>query len=110
MLTKADTVTNGETFERWLGIINGFDPEHQLAHGYYVTMQQRSSPDATWQENLEDETTFFNSSPLWSKSGVHSRIGCLELRKKLSIELSCLIKERFISCLGSILINLEFPA
>jgi len=89
-------VTNPDVFQRWVGIIKGTDPQHHLAHGYYLTMQQRYSPDSTWQETLQQEGSFFNTHPLWSElpQSASPKIGCLELRKKLSVELSGLIKGR----------------
>jgi hypothetical protein len=86
-------VTDFEVFQRWVGIISGKDPEHRLTHGHYITKQQRSSPDVTWQEVLQDEIKFLTSSPLWGTLKLPAKMGCLELRKKLSVELSCLIRQ-----------------
>jgi hypothetical protein len=104
VLTKADMVTDEERFERWLSIIAGDDTEQRLAHGYYITMQRRPTAMATWQTNLASETDFFRRNPLWSmipETFVHC-IGTLELRKKLSVELSKLIQIR---CVPRILLS-----
>jgi hypothetical protein len=97
VLTKADMVTDEERFQRWRSIIAGQDPHHRLFHGYFATMQKRPSSQATWQENLRNEAQFFRTDPIWAKLDWTVRcIGTLELRKKLSLELSKLIKERYI--------------
>jgi hypothetical protein len=96
VLTKADTVSEEERFKRWSTIIAGEDPEHRLAHGYYLTMQSRRSPTPTWEDNLVGESNFFRTAPFWTRLGDKFRrcIGSVQLRKKLSSELSRLIKAR----------------
>ena len=76
----------------------GEDPDHRLAHGYYLTMQERPEPDSTWIQNLKNESDFFQESPVWTKLDESAKkcTGTLELRKKLSLELSRLIKTRYI--------------
>ena len=87
-------VTDVELYQRWASIVNGSEPQHHLAHGYYITMQHRPQPDSTWQQILESETTFFINTSSWSTLVPPSRLGCLPLRKKLSEELCDLIRER----------------
>ena len=109
VLTKADTVRRPEVFKRWHSIIKGEDPDHRLAHGYYLTMQERPEPNSTWIQNLKNESDFFQTSPFWTKLDESAKkcIGTLELRKKLSLELSRLIKTRY--GMSQSLLTLEFP-
>jgi hypothetical protein len=93
VLTKADMVTDPDVFQRWTSIVNGTDRQHQLSHGYYITTQRRSRPDSSWKEILQTETDFFNASQ-WGEFVPPQQLGCLHLRKKLSDELSDLIRER----------------
>jgi hypothetical protein len=97
VLTKADMVRQLDAFQRWKTIITGEDSDHRLVHGYYLTMQERPEPTSTWVENLQNEMNFFQHSSIWSKLGEPSEkcIGTFELRKKLSLELSRLIKKRY---------------
>lgn len=99
VLTKADNVTDEERFERWRSIIAGEDRAHRLAHGYYLTMQRRPGATATRQECLHSEIRFFETSPHWAGLGLQYQkfIGTIELRRKLSNELTALIKTRYIS-------------
>jgi hypothetical protein len=92
VLTKADMVTNAEAFNRWLSIVGGEDPHHTLVHGYYLTMQYPATEDDPWNNEME----FFEKHRFWSKldSSFSHQIGTSHLRKKLSIELSELIKAR----------------
>lgn len=89
-------VTDAERFQRWISIITGDDKEQRLSHGYYLTMQRRATAMSTWKNNLDGETEFFRRNPLWGKlrESFVGSIGTLELRKKLSIELSKLIQMR----------------
>jgi len=98
VLTKADRVTDADNFERWKQIITGEDRPHRLIHGYYLTMQRRPNAIATWQECLQNENKYFEHNPTWSELGhaFQKFVGTLELRKKLSLELSRLIKSRSI--------------
>jgi len=100
-LTKADKVEGPESFERWKAIVNGEDRDHALFHGHYVTMQRRNSEDSTYAENLyaeslSNEITFFQNTAMWSTftQTMPSIVGTVELRRKLSTELSGLIKKR----------------
>lgn len=102
VLTKADMVTDPDAYQRWAGIVNGTDRQYQLSHGYYITMQHRPRPDSTWKEILQDETTFFNTGD-WGTFVLPERLGCLHLRKRLSEELSDLIRERSSSMVISLI-------
>jgi hypothetical protein len=98
VLTKADMVTDDERLQRWISIIAGEDKEQFLAHGYYVTMQRRRTSMSTWKDNLESEKDFFQKNPLWRTlqgTSALDSVGTLELRKKLSLELSKLIQIRY---------------
>jgi len=92
VLTKADMVTTADAFHRWRSIIAGEDPEHGLMHGYYLTMQYPASEEDPW----DDEMEFFQQHRLWSKfdASFRAQIGTFQLRRKLSVELSELIKAR----------------
>ena len=92
VLTKADMVTNADAFHRWRSIIAGEDAEHRLVHGYFLTMQYPASEDDSWKTEME----FLEQHRFWSKldHSFPNQIGTLQLRKKLSIELSQLIKAR----------------
>lgn len=91
VLTKADTVTDPDAFERWAETISGNDPQHRLFHGFYVTMQ-RATPQET---GLQGEKEFFITNPLWARFP-SSRIGCSPLLNCLAVELSRLIKHRYL--------------
>ena len=90
-------VTDEERFRRWSSIISGQDLEHRLTHGYFLTMQRRPNLTSTWQDNLIGESQYFRTDPFWTQLGEKFRgcIGTVELRKKLSLELSKLIKTRY---------------
>ena len=98
VLTKADMVTPAdlEHFQRWKTIICGDDKDHRLVHGYYITMQRRPTPDSTWADNLANELSFFENDPTWKifPQTMQHVVGTIELRRKLSTELSRLIKNR----------------
>jgi len=86
-------VTNADAFSRWRSIIAGEDAEHRLKHGYYLTMQYPASEEDPWSNEIE----FFEQHRMWSKldNCFGYQIGTFQLRKKLSVELSQLIKDRY---------------
>ena len=91
-------VNEDEQYERWKTIIAGDDDEHRLVHGYYLTMQRRTDSTSTWRDNLQNEVRFFENDAIWKHLPNHLKkcIGTTELRKKLSLELSRLIKNRYV--------------
>jgi len=102
-------VTDEQRFQRWSAIIAGDDIEHRLAHGYYLTMQKRPSATASWLDNHNNESQFFRTDNLWSRLTERHRrcFGTVELRRKLSLELSRLIKNRY-ALLIYIFLTVEF--
>jgi hypothetical protein len=106
VLTKADSVKTLESFQRWNSIITGEDKEHGLAHGYYLTMQERLKPEFTWQRILSDEERFFEKSRFWNPlpQGLERHTGTVALRMKLSHELSRMIKNRYLTLRNFVLI------
>jgi hypothetical protein len=96
VFTKADSVKDPAVFSQWLAILAGEDTEHRLAHGYFVTMQQ-AAIGSTWKNKAEMEEYFFRSGH-WMNidESLKSRLGTYQLRKKLSIELSRLIQQRYL--------------
>jgi hypothetical protein len=56
------------------------------------------SPIATWQEKVTAENDFFQTANFWSTLAepLKLRLGSLQLRKKLSVELSRLIQQRYL--------------
>ena len=86
-------VTNADAFGRWRSIIAGEDAEHRLKHGYYLTMQYPATEEDPW----DNEVEFFEQHRMWAKldNSFDYQIGTFQLRKKLSVELSQLIKDRY---------------
>jgi hypothetical protein len=66
-------------------------------------MQNRpeEQDDATWQKTLEMETKFFAEDKIWSQlpDRLRQSTGSIQLRKKLSLELSRLIRKRYVPLL-----------
>jgi hypothetical protein len=100
VLTKADNVKDQERFRQWGAIIAGENRQHSLFHGYFVTMAGFPSSITKWEEKILKEKKFFVENKLWKTvpEPLKQRLGSLQLRKKLSLELSRVIQQRYLQC------------
>jgi hypothetical protein len=97
VLTKADTVTEMDSFKRWQNIMSGEEKYHALKHGYFVTMQRQEVSRFSQTPISLNEENFFEQNKFWSSVDVRfkDRFGTDALRRKLAAELSHLIKTRY---------------
>lgn len=92
MLTKADTVPEGE-HDIWISILE--NKSHRLHHGYYVTrLPATKEMDQSWKETQSKEKTFFQSNQSWNKVD-RKRTGVENLARALSLRLTQMIEETF---------------
>ena len=94
MLTKADTVSQGE-HESWINILE--NRTHNLHHGYYVTRLPATKEMAqSWEQTQVTEENFFKSHEVWCKIDKH-RTGTQNLARAASMLLTQMIEETWVS-------------
>lgn len=94
MLTKADTVSQGE-YDSWISILE--NKSHKLHHGYYVTrLPTTQEMGQSWEQTRIKEEKFFKSHEVWHKVD-KLRCGTQNLASATGILLTQMIEETLVS-------------